>query len=125
LKAKGVRFVPQYYAGSVKAFVIIPRDNVPSFQGAEAYDLLDGDRMLVVEAEGMDQLEDRMQKIPIKKAYYVATRKIGEKVVKAELICDYCGGKINGQPLVFKRGRRTYYACCNGCLRGLKKKLSS
>jgi len=134
LKKKGVRFVPEYYDGSVKAFVVVPIGTpLPALEPStgeaqeevklEAYDLLDGDRMLVVEAADLDALEKFMKKLSDKKAFYVATKKLNGKLVKAELICDYCGGKIKGEPLVFRRGRRIYYACCNGCLNSLKKRV--
>ncbi|WP_373469035.1 TRASH domain-containing protein [Acidianus infernus] len=37
--------------------------------------------------------------------------------------CDYCSGVIMGSPLILKKGRKTYYACCKACLDGLKNKL--
>jgi len=125
LKRKGIAFVPSYYAGSVKGFVVIPRDApLPKLAAkVEVYDLLDGDRMLTVETEDLGGLEEAMKSVGAKKAFYVATRKVGERVIKAELICDFCGGRIRGEPLLLKRGHRTYYACCNACLSGLRKRL--
>ncbi len=45
-------------------------------------------------------------------------------MVSAGLVCDYCGGPIT-VPTIYRRGgRRTYYLCCEACMRKLKKKLS-
>jgi DNA-binding transcriptional ArsR family regulator len=122
LKRKGIKFVPQFYEGSLFSFVITDR-SVPIPEGAEAYDLIDGGRLLVLKGSDIGELEKQLSDVPNKRTYYISTRKIGEKVVRASLLCDYCGGPIHGAPLIFKRGRRTYYACCHNCLSGLRKKL--
>ncbi|WP_449462517.1 TRASH domain-containing protein [Tardisphaera miroshnichenkoae] len=122
LKKKGIAFVPKFYDGSLYAFVVSTR-STPVPEGAEAYDLIDGNRLILVKGADINEMEKALSSIPNKSSYLIATRKAGEKVIKADLVCDFCGGPIQGTPILFKKGRRTYYACCQNCLRGLREKL--
>ncbi|MDP7976101.1 MAG: TRASH domain-containing protein [Thermoprotei archaeon] len=122
LKKKGIAFVPRFYDGSLYAFVVSTR-STPVPEGAEAYDLIDGNRLMVVKGADIHEIEHALSNIPNKSSYLIGTGKVGEKVIKANLVCDFCGGPIQGTPILFKKGRRTYYACCQNCLQGLKKKL--
>lgn len=122
LKKKGIAFVPRFYDGSLYAFVVSTR-SAPVPDGAEAYDLIDGNRLILVKGADIHEVEEALSAIPNKSSYLIATRKVGEKVIKASLVCDFCGGPIHGRPITFKKGRRTYYACCQNCLQGLRQKL--
>ncbi|GAB6946625.1 hypothetical protein JCM16161A_07550 [Vulcanisaeta sp. JCM 16161] len=46
---------------------------------------------------------------------------MSRQLVSVGFVCDYCGGPITVL-IVYRRGRRTYYICCETCLRELKKK---
>lgn len=123
LKSKGVKFtvnIPQSYP---RAYVISRR-----MQGEECYRLIDGRFMIIVSAGDFNELIKRINEIKGKEVVYVVLEQCS-KVVRQpatipKLICDYCGGPINGPPIQYRRGRRVYYLCCETCLRELKKKLN-
>lgn len=111
LRKKGVKFTIQYQNEPFIAFVI------SGYCNGECYKLLDGRFMNIVRANTLEELENKLSKIEAKDLSFIGK---GNFVVK----CDYCGKEIHESPLVYRIGRKTYYACCNSCLSELKKKFA-
>jgi DNA-binding Lrp family transcriptional regulator len=119
LQEKGIKFTVEYNEG-VTAFVVTSK--CP--QDAECFELIDGNIMAVIHARDLNELEEELKKIKDEKKYlFLSHKKVGKVSVRVEMRCDYCGGAIRGSPLILKKGRKTYYACCKACLDGLKNKL--
>ena len=123
LRSKGVKFtvnIPQSYP---RAYIISRR-----MQGKECYRLIDGRYMIIVGAGDFNELVKLINGIKGKDAVYIVLEQCSKAMrtlaAIPKLVCDYCGGPINGSPIQYKRGRRVYYLCCKTCLRELKKKLN-
>ena len=119
LRAKGVRFTVEVPGGYPIAFVVTRRPH----QG-ECHRLVDGRFMVVVKAWDFNELVEAISGIRDREAVYITLGPgCSNELVIPRLICDYCSGPINGQPIIYRRGRRTYYLCCRTCLRELKKRI--
>ncbi|WP_291765024.1 TRASH domain-containing protein [Caldivirga sp. UBA161] len=98
-------------------------------QGEECYRLIDGRCMIIVGAGGFNELIKLINEVKGKEAVYIVLEQCSKAMrtlaTIPKLVCDYCGGPINGSPIQYRRGRRVYYLCCKTCLRELKKKLNS
>ena len=120
LKEKGVKFTVDYDEG-VTAFVITDED----VEGGECFELIDGNLLCIIKAKDLDSLEEKLKKIKHKFQIFLSHKKRNSVKVSSEVKCDYCGAVIKGEPLIFRRGKKIYYACCRSCLKGLKEKFSS
>ncbi|WP_338604342.1 TRASH domain-containing protein [Sulfolobus tengchongensis] len=112
LKRKGVKFTIKFQNEPFIAFVISESCN-----SEECYKLLEGRFMNVVRANTLESLENVLENIRGKELVFIGKSSF---VVK----CDYCGKEIYDSPLIYKIGRKTYYACCSSCLTELKKKFA-
>ncbi|WP_205835818.1 TRASH domain-containing protein [Metallosphaera hakonensis] len=119
LREKGVKFTVDYYEdGKITVFAI---SDTCASEG-ECYKLIDG-RFMVTLSGNMEEVQNLLSKIKSEN-YFIAVNKVGSASVKQRgLKCDYCGGEITGEPLLIKRGKRTYYACCRTCRTHLEKRL--
>ena len=118
LRAKGVRFTVDVDQGFPRAFIVSKRPH-----GDEAYRLIDGRYLTVIKARDFNELVQAIESIKDREEVYIAVGTIRRSMQIPKLTCDYCGGPISGTPIIYRRGRRTYYLCCRTCLRELKKKL--
>ena len=118
LRAKGVKFTIDASHGYPRAFIVTRKRHE-----GECYRLIDGRYMVIVKASDFNNLIKLINDIKDKESVYVALEPASTVTALPRLICDYCGGPINGLPITYKRGRRVYYVCCRTCLRELKRKL--
>ncbi|ACP39370.1 putative transcriptional regulator, AsnC family [Sulfolobus islandicus Y.G.57.14] len=112
LSRKGVKFTIKFQNEPLIAFTISE-----SCQSDECYKLLDGRFINIIRANTLEDLENKLKNVKGKDLVFIGKSSF---VVK----CDYCGKEIYDNPLTYKIGRRTYYACCNSCLTGLKEKFA-
>jgi len=117
---KGVRFTVDIPDNSPRAFIITRR---PYERLGECYKLIDGRYLVIIKARDYNELVRVVEGIDDKMELFIAIGVVGRNVVPMGLVCDYCGGPIS-MPIIYRRGKRTYYLCCETCLRELKKKLS-
>ncbi|BCU67154.1 hypothetical protein HS7_05910 [Sulfolobales archaeon HS-7] len=120
LRNKGVKFTVDFYEdGKLTVFAIANS----CINEGECYRLIDG-RFLVITSGNMNEIEGLLSKLK-SEHYFIAVDKTGSPSVKQKgLKCDYCGGDIKGEPLLIKRGKKRYYACCRTCQTHLVKKLN-
>ena len=116
---KGARFTVDIPEDSPRAFVV---SREPHMDLGECFKLVDGRYMVIVRARDFNELVGIIDRLRDKDEVYIALRPVSRQLVSVGLVCDYCGGPIT-VPITYKRGRRTYYLCCETCLRELKKKL--
>jgi len=111
LREKGVKFTIEFMPESFIGFVISEECN------DECYKLLDGRYMNIVRANTLDELQSKLSQIKSKEITFLAKNDFTLK-------CDYCGKEIHDSQITYRVGRRVYYACCNSCLEGIKKKFA-
>ncbi|WP_069806777.1 TRASH domain-containing protein [Vulcanisaeta thermophila] len=119
LVRKGVRFTVEVPEDSPRAFVIV---RTPHADIGESYKLIDGRYMLILRGRSLDELAELIDRIEDREAVFLAVKPMSPRVLTTKLVCDYCGGPILN-PIIYRRGRRTYYLCCEACLNGLKERL--
>jgi DNA-binding Lrp family transcriptional regulator len=117
LKEKGVKFTIEAKDKELVAFAV-----TDSCKSAECYKTISGDFISLIRSNTLDEIESELEKIKPKNV--ILARSLGKRFVRTSLYCDYCGGKIESEPIIYKRSKKIYYACCNACLNGLKKKLT-
>ncbi|BBD72818.1 hypothetical protein HS1genome_1207 [Sulfodiicoccus acidiphilus] len=117
LKKKGIKFTVNVPEPGFVAFVIIE-----SKVSSEAYRAIDGRVVNLIRAKTLEELTEKLGKIKGKRAVIVARQESGFAL--AGLSCDYCGGKIRGDPLTYRRGRKVFYLCCRTCLSEIRSKYS-
>ncbi|WP_054858027.1 TRASH domain-containing protein [Vulcanisaeta sp. JCM 16159] len=117
---KGVKFTVDVPEDSPRAFVITKE---PHADLGNCYKLVDGRYMVIVRARDFNELVTIIDRLRDRDEVYIALRPVSRQLVSVGLVCDYCGGTIT-VPIIYRRGRRTYYLCCETCLRELKKKIS-
>ncbi len=120
LISKGVKFTVEVPEDSPRAFIIT---RGPHVDLGECYKLVDGRYMLIIRARDFNELINIIDRLRDKDEVHIALRPVSKQLVSVGLICDYCGGPIT-VPIIYRRGKRSYYLCCETCLRELKKKLS-
>ncbi len=90
----------------------------------ESYELLDGTYLAVFRASSLMDLKRVFENVGRPIEYMVAVQAYRPTVGSpVPLMCDKCGKQILEQPYIYKKGRKTYYACCTTCLEALKKRL--
>lgn len=90
-------------------------------EGLECYELLDGTYLAVFSASSLMDLKRVFERFGRPIEYLVAVAHHMPKAAPpVPLVCDKCGKQIFEQPYVYRKGRRTYYACCETCLEALK-----
>lgn len=115
LKEKGIKFTVEFLEKDLVGIVYST-----SCLSEECFKTISGDYISIIRANSLEDLEKALEKREVKNL--IVARQVGNKITKSSLRCDHCGGKIEGEPIIYKRGRRIYYACCRTCLEGLKKK---
>lgn len=116
LKNKGIKFTAEFIEKDLIG--IVYSDSCIS---EECFRTISGDYVSLVRASSLEELEKILEKHVVKNL--IIAHQLGKKITKSSLYCDYCGGKIEGEPILYKRGKKIYYACCKTCLEGLKKKM--
>ncbi|MEM0270931.1 MAG: TRASH domain-containing protein [Thermoprotei archaeon] len=90
----------------------------------EAYELLDGTYLGVFSASSLMDLKRVFDRVGTPLEYMIAVQAYRPKSVSpVPLVCDKCGKQILEQPYIYKKGRKTYYACCTTCLEALKQRM--
>ncbi|WP_393971582.1 TRASH domain-containing protein [Oxyplasma meridianum] len=84
--------------------------------------LLDGTHIITVPFSDSFKLEG----IKVKRIHISTGRKRNTGSLNIEGIkCDFCGRKINSDPLKIRDGNSLYYVCCTSCETNLKKRLEA
>ncbi|ADN51366.1 TRASH domain-containing protein [Vulcanisaeta distributa] len=117
---KGIKFTVDVPENSPRAFIITRE---PHADLGDCYKLVDGRYIVIVRARDFNELVTIIDGLRDKDEVYIALKPVSKQLISVGLVCDYCGGPIT-VPIIYRRGRRTYYLCCEACLRELKKKLS-
>ncbi|ADY00618.1 transcriptional regulator, TrmB [Vulcanisaeta moutnovskia 768-28] len=117
---KGIRFTVDVPENSPKAFIITSKSQ-PEL--GECYRLVDDKYLVIISARDYNELIRLIDGVDGRVKVFIALGQVTKRAVPIGLVCDYCGGPIS-VPIIYRRGRRTYYLCCETCLRELKKKLS-
>ncbi|AWR98341.1 TRASH domain-containing protein [Acidianus sulfidivorans JP7] len=115
LKKKGIKFSVNYVEKDLVAIV-----TTDSCVSEECFKTITGDYISIIRGDSIDEIE---RNLPSNVKNIVLAHNLGKKITKSALYCDYCGGKIEGEPLLYKKGKKIYYTCCKACLEGLKKKI--
>ncbi|ARM76756.1 TRASH domain-containing protein [Acidianus manzaensis] len=116
LKNKGIKFSVNFVEKDLVG--IITSDSCLS---EECFKTITGDYVSLVRADSVEELEKSLENHNIKNI--IIAHHLGKRIVKSALYCDYCGGKIESEPIIYKRGKKIYYTCCKACLDGLKRKI--
>lgn len=95
-------------------------DSVPQDLILENYELIDGTHLIVVYYEDLTKLK-QVRVLDVKIA---VRRDTNDNFGRLEhLHCDLCENEIHGTPIRVSINRKTYYACCPMCEKGLKKRI--
>ncbi|MCI2415201.1 MAG: TRASH domain-containing protein [Candidatus Aramenus sp.] len=116
LKQKGVKFEARLNEEELVA--VVTSDSCLS---EECFKVITGEFVSIVRGHDLSEIEKKLE--GARPLSVILGRTLGKRVVRESLRCDYCGGKIEGEPITYKLGRKTYYACCRACYEGLREKL--
>ncbi len=95
------------------------REGVPDGLVLEEYSLIDGTYIVVLYYEDLPRLTN-VQILSVR----IATKRVSNNPMgRVELVhCDLCGKEIESHPITVSLNRKTYYACCPTCEKGLKRR---
>ncbi|MGC9226109.1 TRASH domain-containing protein [Caldivirga sp.] len=74
--------------------------------------------MVIVKAPDFNNLIKLINDVKDKESVYVALEPASTVAALPRLVCDYCGGPINGSPITYKRGRRVLLRMLQNMLKG-------
>lgn len=91
-------------------------DQIDQTRLIEYFEMIDGTYLIVAaysEIKSLDKVE------VLEFNFAKQRRNIGFVPGVRKLTCDYCGQKIDGNPITVERGRKILYACCPNCQKDL------
>ena len=91
-------------------------DQIDQTRLIEYFEMIDGTYLIVAAYSEIKSLD----KVEVLEFNFAKQRwNIGFVTGVRKLTCDYCGQKIDGNPITVERGRKILYACCPNCQKDL------
>lgn len=93
-------------------------DQIDQTRLIEYFEMIDGTYLIVAsysEIKSLGNVE------VLEFSFAKQRRSIGFVSGVRKLTCDYCGQRIDGNPITVERGRKILYACCPNCQMDLTK----